>query len=129
MRTLFFFLTGVLLCFNSSLLFSVTASYLIISLFIFLPNITSIFSNPAYAHLTDSRTQQWIDPEQNVKIQFVYEPEKPLLETPTELKFSVQNSKTGEHLKELFAKVMIMNTHGFLNLNRVAVSNGIYENC
>jgi hypothetical protein len=113
--------------FKSLILSSVIVAYLIILLFIFLPNITPIFSDPANAHLYDSRTQQWIDPEQNVKIQFIYEPEKPLLETPTELKFSVQNLKTGEHLKELLAKVMVMNTHGFYNFNNVAVSNGDFS--
>ena len=97
------------------------------SFFIILPNMTPFFSHPAYAHLIDSRTQQWIDPEQNMKIQFIYEPEKPLLESPTELKFSVQNLKTGEHLKELFAMVMIMNTHGFNNVNKIAVSNGDFS--
>jgi hypothetical protein len=124
MRTLFFFFVRMLL---SLLFFSVTASYLIISLLVFLPNMTSIFSHPAYAHLTDSRTQQWIDPEQNVKIQFIYEPEKPLPETPTELKFSVQNLKTGEHLKELFAKVVVLNTQGYSKLNNIAISNGDFS--
>ena len=127
MRTLLIFLVEMLLNFNSSLLFSLTVAYLIISLFVFLPNMTSIFSNPAYAHLTDNRTQQWIDPEQNMKIQFIYEPEKPLLETPTELKFSVQNLKTGEHLKELFAMVMIMNTQGFFKLHKISVPNGDFS--
>lgn len=117
----------MLLNFNSSLLFSLTLAFLIISLFVFLPNITSIFSNLAYAHLNDNRTQQWIDPEQNMKIQFIYEPEKPLLETPTELKFSVQNLKTGEHLKELFAMVMIMNTQGFFKLHKISVPNGDFS--
>jgi hypothetical protein len=62
-----------------------------------------------------------------MKIQFIYEPEKPLLETPTELKFSVQNLKTGEHLKELFAMVMIMNTQGFFKLHKISVPNGDFS--
>jgi hypothetical protein len=36
-----------------------------------------IFPNFAYAHITGDRTQQWINPQDNVRIQFTYEPEKP----------------------------------------------------
>ena len=95
--------------------------------FIFFTIFICVFSNSAYAHLTGNRTQQWISPEQNVKIQFIYEPEKPLLESPTELKFSVQNLKTGEHLKELFARVMVTNAQGFFKLDNITVPNGDFS--
>lgn len=95
--------------------------------FIFFTTFICVFSNSVYAHLTGNRTQQWISPEQNVKIQFIYEPEKPLLESPTELKFSVQNLKTGEHLKELVARVMVTNAQGFFKLDNITVPNGDFS--
>jgi len=45
--------------------------------------------------------QTWIDKLNNLKIQFGYLPEKPVIDTPTELKFSVQNLQTGKQLNDL----------------------------
>lgn len=52
--------------------------------------------------------QLWMDRENNVKIQFTYLPEKPIVDAPTELKFSIQNLQTGSHLKNLTARVVIV---------------------
>jgi hypothetical protein len=82
---------------------------------------TLIFPNFAYAHITGDRTQQWISPQDNVKIQFTYEPEKPLIDSPTELKFSVQNLQTGQHLKDLFAKVSVINGQRVFKFNNLTV--------
>jgi len=53
-------------------------------------------------------TQLWIDRENNVKIQFRYLPEKPIINTPTELKFDVLNLQTGSHLKNFVIRVVIV---------------------
>jgi hypothetical protein len=63
----------------------------------------------AYAHIYDKRVQEWVNQRDNVKIQFTYEPEKPLVYTFTELNFSIQNLHTGEHLKDLIANITITN--------------------
>ena len=47
---------------------------------------------------------EWVNQRENVKIQFTYEPEKPIIYTFTELNFSVQNVQSGKHLKDLIAK-------------------------
>ena len=47
------------------------------------------------------------DPEQNLKIQFTYQPQKPVIDQPTELKFTVQNLNTGQYLKNLVANVLV----------------------
>jgi hypothetical protein len=39
-----------------------------------------------------SRIQEWTDSHSDVNIQFIYEPERPIIDTFTELKFSVQNT-------------------------------------
>src|SRR5438132_11534807 len=85
---------------------------------------TPIFPNFAYAHITGDRTQQWISPQDNVKIQFTYEPEKPLIDSPTELKFSVQNLQTGQHLKNLFAKVSVINGQRVFKFNNLRFPDG-----
>jgi hypothetical protein len=59
--------------------------------------------------ISDNRTtQSWIDQENNIKIQFTYSPEKPIIYKPTQLKFDVQNLQTGSHLKNLTARVVIV---------------------
>lgn len=42
-----------------------------------------------------------------MKILFTYSPENPIINTPTKLKFSVDNLRTGTHLKNLIALVVI----------------------
>jgi hypothetical protein len=51
--------------------------------------------------------QIWTNAEQNLKIQFTYQPQKPVLDQPTELKFVVQNLKTGDYLKNLVANILV----------------------
>jgi hypothetical protein len=51
--------------------------------------------------------QLWTSTEQNVKIVFSYQPQKPILDQPTELNFLVQNLKTGDYLKNLIANVLV----------------------
>ena len=43
------------------------------------------------AHFVAKNTQQWISKQGNVLIQFAYEPERPLIDAFTELKFNIQN--------------------------------------
>jgi hypothetical protein len=56
----------------------------------------------------NSTKQLWMDRENNIKIQFTYLPEKPIVDALTELKFSIQNLQTGSHLKNLTARVVIV---------------------
>jgi hypothetical protein len=62
---------------------------------------------------SSNTTQQiWIDKLNNLKIQFGYSPELPVIDAPTELKFSVQNLQTGEQLKDLSARVVVLSNAG-----------------
>ena len=45
----------------------------------------------AFAHLNATRIQELIDNNDGIKIQFSYEPEKPIIDTFTKLYFSVQD--------------------------------------
>jgi hypothetical protein len=53
-------------------------------------------------------TQLWTDKENNVKVQFTYSPQTPIIDKPTQLKFSIQNLQTGTPLKNLVARVVIV---------------------
>ncbi|MGH9972814.1 MAG: hypothetical protein ACRD93_02820 [Nitrososphaeraceae archaeon] len=58
--------------------------------------------NSCYAHIVDSNdTQIWNDAEENLKIEFGYTPEKPIIDTFTNLQFSVTGLGTDEHVKDL----------------------------
>ena len=52
---------------------------------------------PVYAQPSTSKTQTWIDKQNNIKIQFASQPENPIVDKPTELRFVVQDLKTGEY--------------------------------
>ena len=81
-----------------------------------------------YAHLSGPTLQQWVDKETGIKIQFAYEPEKPIADSPTELSISVQNLTTGQHIKNFRASVVIINDfqRAFKFLN-IPVVNGDFS--
>jgi hypothetical protein len=51
--------------------------------------------------------QTWVDKLNNLKIDFTYLPEKPIIDAPTELKFVVMNPQTNGHLTGLTARVVV----------------------
>lgn len=59
--------------------------------------------------LSATNNQEWIDKQSNTKVLFTYSPETPLVGGFTELKFNIQDSTTGTHLKDVFARVTIIN--------------------
>ena len=86
---------------------------------IFLMMGTSLLSPSKYdalAHMpvsNTSRIQEWTDPYNGISTQFVYEPEKPVIDTFTELKFSIQNIATGNHISDIdSAKARVVITNG-----------------
>jgi hypothetical protein len=87
-------------------------------------------TNNAYAHMPQenkplARIQEWKNQQDNVKIQFSYSPEKPLLYTDTDLIFSIQNLNTGNDIKDLIASITITNHDKiFFKFNDVDIRNG-----
>jgi hypothetical protein len=72
---------------------------------------TSLNNNIVYAHLSSNIiTQTWIDRQNNLKIQFSHIPEQPTMDDLIQLQFSIQNLQTGNHLKNLITKVILINT-------------------
>jgi hypothetical protein len=82
-------------------------------------------------NLNVKNPQIWTSAEQNVKILFSYQPQKPVLDQPTELKFVIQNLKTGNYLKNIIANILITyNSSGqFANFkfSNLTVPNGQFS--
>jgi len=78
-----------------------------------------------------TNTQSWTDPEQNLKIQFTYQPQKPVIDQPTELKFTVQNLNTGQYLKNLVANVLVTDNasgqYRNYKFDNIVVANGQFS--
>jgi hypothetical protein len=73
-----------------------------------------------------SRIQEWTDSRNGINIQFTYEPEKPIIDTFTELKFSIENATTSDHIsdtKDAVARVVVTNGQRLFNFENVAVGN------
>jgi hypothetical protein len=84
-------------------------SLLFIMMAIITIGVNLYFPSPAFGQaISGNGTQLWIDRENNVKVQFTYSPQTPIVDTPTQLKFSVQNLQTGANLKNLAARVIIV---------------------
>jgi hypothetical protein len=105
-----------------------------ISIIFILTNIILLDSNHnpkygVYAHMPTSnisRIQEWTDSQNGVKIQFIYEPEKPIIDTFTELKFSVGNITTGDHIsdtKDAVARVVVTNGQRLFKFENISVEN------
>ncbi len=72
--------------------------------------------------------QVWTDRENNMQILFTYSPGNPVINTPTNLKFSVDNLLTGNHLKNLLATVVIINNNGgVFKFKNIIAPNGNFS--
>jgi hypothetical protein len=81
---------------------------------------------------TTTTQQTWIDKLNNLKMQFGYLPKEPVIDKPTELKFTVQNLQTGEQLNDnISARVAVINNAGgqqrSFKFTNITAPNGIYS--
>ena len=79
-----------------------------------------------------SSTQQtWMDKLNNLEIHFGYSPKEPVVDKPTELGFTVQNLQTGEQIKNLSARVVVVNNAGgqlrTFKFANITAPNGIFS--
>jgi hypothetical protein len=81
----------------------------------------------SYAHIDKPEVQEWIDKNRNLKIQFDYEPNIPIIDTFTELQFSVQDLETGEHIKDFDARVVVTNGQRLFKFENITVANGDFS--
>lgn len=73
-----------------------------------------------------SRIQNWTHLQNEINIQFTFEPEKPIIDTFTELKFSVQNTTTGQHISDIedaVARVVVTNGQRLFKFEDISVGD------
>jgi hypothetical protein len=76
------------------------------------------------AHFDAERIQKWQSKQWKVQIQFAYEPERPIIDTFTELKFSIQNLSTGEHIENLTGRVVVTNGQRLFKFENISIPAG-----
>ena len=80
----------------------------------------------AFAHLNGSRIQEIIDNSDGIKIQFTYEPEKPIIDTFTKLYFSVQDLE-GNHIQDVKASVIVTNGQRLFKFQNITSTDGDFN--
>jgi len=81
----------------------------------------------SYAHIPAGKVQEWKNAKDNIKIEFAYSPAKPIIDTFTALNFSVQNLKTGEHVKDFTARVVVTNGQRLFKFENITVPDGDFS--
>ena len=74
-----------------------------------------------------NNTQDWKDPENNLRIHLTYLPEYPLAGNTTKLIFHVQNLQTGNYLKNLVASITITNNLTTAKIDGIKDTNGAFS--
>jgi len=96
------------------------------TLFLYLNNYNSV-----YSHISNNNNQftiqEIIDQHDNIKVQFGYEPEKIKINTLTDLKFSILNLKTDEHIKNFLARVVVTEGSELFRFANITVSDGDFS--
>jgi hypothetical protein len=88
----------------------------------------SLSAHIVYAHMpisNISRIQNWTHPDNEINIQFTYEPEKPIIDTFTDLKFSVKNMTTGQHISDssAVARIVVTNGQRLFKFENISIGN------
>ena len=104
---IFAFSSAILL---ASLLFSIMMAIIVVVVILSLN--TAVLGQTSSSSSSVNRTQTWTDKLNNLKVQFTYSPDNPAIDTPTELNFNVLNLQTGSHLKDLFARIVVLTNSG-----------------
>ena len=85
--------------------------------------------NTVYSHIPDDKfaIQEIIDQNDKIKVQFGYDLENITINALTDLKFSVLNSTTNEHIKNLLARVLVTEGAEIFGFNNITVSDGDFS--
>ncbi len=95
------------------------------TLFLYLNN-----SNLIYSHIpTDNQIaiQEIVDQHDKIKVQFAYDQDKIKINTLTDLKFSVLNSTTEEHIKNFLARVVVTEGSELFGFDNITVRDGDFS--
>jgi len=81
----------------------------------------------SYAHIDNPNVQEWIDKYKNIKIQFDYLPDTPIIDTFTELQFSVQNLTNDQHIKDFDARIVVTNGQRLFKFENITAPDGDFS--
>ena len=87
----------------SHLQLAIAATAVLISRLFYMPLLQNTYSQIRKKNYE----QLWTDSDHDLKIKFVYEPKNPIVDKPTELKFTVQRISTGDYVKDLEGNVLV----------------------
>ena len=114
---------------QSSLLIFITIIFAFTNFFATGMSLLNSSQYDAFAHMpvsNTSRIQEWKDSYNGISTQFIYEPEKPIIDTFTELKFSIQNATTGNHIsdtEDAIARVVVTNGQRLFKFENISVGD------
>lgn len=81
-----------------------------------------------YSHIPNNNNRQEItDQNDNIKIQFAYDQENIKINALTDLKFSVLNLTTDEHIKNFIARVVVTEGPEVFRFDNITVSDGDFS--
>jgi hypothetical protein len=106
------FSSSVILFSSLLVLLILTIITVVLSLNIIALGQSSSSSSSSSSNTATTTQLTWIDKLSNLKIQFGYLPKEPVIDKPTELNFAVQNLQTGDQIKNLSARVIVINNAG-----------------
>ena len=81
----------------------------------------------SYAHIDNPNVQEWIDKYKNIKIQFDYLPDTPIIDTFTELQFSVQNLTNDQDIKDFDARIVVTNGQRLFKFENITAPDGDFS--
>jgi hypothetical protein len=79
------------------------------------------------AHFVGNNTQIWENRQNNIEIQFAYEPQLPIIDMFTELKFSIQNTSSSEHFENLTARIVVTNGQRLFKFENISIPAGHFS--
>ena len=91
------------------------------------PSLSQSVTLPSYAHINDPDVQELIDKQKNIKIQFDYSPDKPIIDTFTKLQFSIQNLTNDQHIKDFDARVVVTSDQRLFKFENITAHEGDFS--
>ncbi len=91
------------------------------------PSLSQSVTLPSYAHINDLYVQELIDKQKNIKIQFDYSPDKPIIDTFTQLQFSIQNLTNDQHIKDFDARVVVTSDQRLFKFENITAHEGDFS--
>ena len=91
------------------------------------PSLSQSVTLPSYAHINDPDVQELIDKQKNIKIQFDYSPDKPIIDTFTKLQFSIQNLTNDQHIKDFDARIVVTSDQRLFKFENITAHDGDFS--